>query len=221
MISDAIKEMYESGMTSRQIAKEVGLSFRTVLRRLQAAGVERRNTGNPAIKELRDAQWLKDKYQSGLSTTQIAKELNCQASIVSQWLKRHNIEARPSGSKAGWKFSDESRRKLSDAKKGKCLGDTNPNWKGGMVRDFERSRYQAKMWVKLVKERDGHKCVECGDIEKLHAHHIKPWKHYPELRYDLTNGATLCETCHQIAHGFVFPWNQHAQTSTSALPLIK
>lgn len=218
MVTAAIVGMYEEGMTSRQIADVVGLSFRTVLRRLQAAGVERRNSGNPAIKELQDAQWLRDKYESGLSTTQIAKELNCQTTIVSQWLKRHGIQARPVGSKAGWKFTDEGRRNLSEAKRGKCLGEANPNWKGGSKPDPVRNRYQAKVWVKTVKERDCWTCVQCGAKDKLHAHHIKSWKLHPELRFDVDNGTTLCEHCHQAAHGFVFPWNRHAETSTSAQP---
>lgn len=219
MINAAIVKMYEEGFTSRQIAEEVGLSFRTVLRRLHDAGVEVRNPGNKAHKQLHDADWLRGKYQGGMTTLQIADEIGSESSIVSQWMKRHGIEARSQSAYAGWKFSEESRRKLSEAKQGKCIGDANPNWRGGSKHDPVRNRYQAKKWVKTVKERDGWKCTQCDCEDKLHAHHIKPWKLYPELRFDVDNGATLCEQCHQAAHGFVFPWNQHAETSTSAQPL--
>jgi 5-methylcytosine-specific restriction endonuclease McrA len=52
-------------------------------------------------------------------------------------------------------------------------------------------------WRKLVFQRDGHKCIECGSTERLAADHIKPHALYPELRYELSNGRTLCESCHK------------------------
>jgi len=54
-------------------------------------------------------------------------------------------------------------------------------------------------WASLVKLRDK-KCVKCGSVHKLHAHHIKPYKNYPELRYDINNGETLCSYCHIEYH---------------------
>jgi hypothetical protein len=54
-------------------------------------------------------------------------------------------------------------------------------------------------WSALVRERDG-KCTECGSIDDLHAHHIKAFKDYPELRYDVNNGITLCGKCHRDYH---------------------
>src|SRR6185295_2701903 len=54
-------------------------------------------------------------------------------------------------------------------------------------------------WANAVKARDG-KCMQCGALEGLHAHHIKPQATHPELRYVLENGLTLCFPCHQLAH---------------------
>lgn len=212
--------MYLSGMTLREVAKAAGMSPVTVLKRLKAAGVERRNAGNQSSEQLKDSEWLKAKYESGLSTTQIAEEIGSTSSNVSRYLKLHGIKARPTGSVKGWKMSEDGRKRVSEGKKGRSLGESNPNWRGGSVHDPERNRYQAKKWVKAVKDRDGWMCVECGAGDgKLHAHHIRRWKLYPALRYELSNGITLCETCHQAAHGFVSPWNRHAETSTSAQPL--
>ena len=57
-------------------------------------------------------------------------------------------------------------------------------------------------WRTKVFGRDGYRCVRCGATEQLHAHHIKTWNDYPKLRLKVSNGETLCETCHKKQH----PW---------------
>jgi hypothetical protein len=37
---------------------------------------------------------------------------------------------------------------------------------------------------------------------KLNADHIKSWAHYPELRFDTSNGRTLCLSCHHKTDTF-------------------
>jgi hypothetical protein len=54
-------------------------------------------------------------------------------------------------------------------------------------------------WSKAVIARDG-KCMDCGLLEPLHAHHIKPKSTHPELRYDLDNGVSVCPNCHHKRH---------------------
>lgn len=56
-------------------------------------------------------------------------------------------------------------------------------------------------WVDAVISRDRATCQHCGanNIE-LHAHHLKPYKQFPELRYELGNGITLCCKCHWNVH---------------------
>lgn len=62
-----------------------------------------------------------------------------------------------------------------------------------------------ELWSKKVRERDNHKCRVCGNTEGINAHHIITRKNYA-LRWDLTNGISLCPRCHvydskQSAHG--------------------
>lgn len=55
-----------------------------------------------------------------------------------------------------------------------------------------------KQWVYDIKRRDLWKCCLKDDscLGKLEAHHILNWSEYPELRYSLNNGITLCHTHH-------------------------
>ena len=63
-------------------------------------------------------------------------------------------------------------------------------------------------WKLAVKKRDNYTCQSCGikhdELERkkndvtswLHAHHIKSWREFPDLRFEVTNGITLCWQCH-------------------------
>lgn len=66
--------------------------------------------------------------------------------------------------------------------------------------DIERGGPLHKEWSKKVKNRDGWKCKlnnhDC--LGKLVAHHILSWKDYPDLRYEVSNGITLCKKHHPL-----------------------
>lgn len=55
-------------------------------------------------------------------------------------------------------------------------------------------------WGRKVRKRDGNKCVRCGSRYKLQAHHKLRFSEYPELRYEVDNGETLCIDCHAKEH---------------------
>lgn len=58
-------------------------------------------------------------------------------------------------------------------------------------------------WRLAVFERDNYTCVFCGKRGgKLQADHIKPFKEFPELRYELSNGRTLCVKCHRKTESY-------------------
>ncbi len=53
-------------------------------------------------------------------------------------------------------------------------------------------------WRTSVFERDDYTCLSCGQRGgRLQAHHVKPFKAYPELRHVLANGETTCIPCHK------------------------
>lgn len=80
-------------------------------------------------------------------------------------------------------------------------GNKNPNWKGGVTKENEiiRKSIEYKEWRRLVFERDSYTCKHCGDNKggNLQADHIKPFAYFPELRFDVDNGRTLCKECHK------------------------
>ena len=93
---------------------------------------------------------------------------------------------------------------ISAAKMGRAVnllrGPNNPNWKGGITSSQEAARgsLEAKTWRKAVFERDDYTCTICGRRGgTLHADHIKRFSDYPELRWVLENGRTLCVDCHR------------------------
>ena len=55
-------------------------------------------------------------------------------------------------------------------------------------------------WRVRVFIRDNRECKKCGSKKEIQAHHIKPWSQFKELRYNITNGITLCKICHQRIH---------------------
>lgn len=96
----------------------------------------------------------------------------------------------------GKKRSDEARKNISESLK----GDKSPSWKGGISKENDRIRKSVdfKLWREKVFERDNWTCCECdtrGGV--LHPHHIKSFYEYPELRFEVNNGITLCVDCHR------------------------
>lgn len=64
-----------------------------------------------------------------------------------------------------------------------------------------RRSSEYKQWRKAVFERDDYTCRNCRRRGvRINAHHIKPYAYYPELRYEVRNGITLCATCHKLVH---------------------
>lgn len=64
-----------------------------------------------------------------------------------------------------------------------------------------RNSSEYREWRTAVFERDDYTCQLCGQRGgELNAHHMKPWAKYEELRFEVSNGLTLCEPCHINIH---------------------
>lgn len=110
---------------------------------------------------------------------------------------------------SGFKRSDETKKKISLYRTGRpnpCLrGDKNPNWKGGITSKNKKLRdcLEMREWRRKVFQRDKFTCKICGKKGvTLNADHIKSFSLYPELRFNLDNGRTLCVECHKKTENF-------------------
>ncbi len=92
--------------------------------------------------------------------------------------------------------------------RGTFAKENSNNWKGGVTSGqiLARNSKEYTEWRLTVFERDGYTCQHCkakskkGNEVYLHAHHIKGFAEYKELRFDIDNGVTLCKECHYLEH---------------------
>ena len=80
-------------------------------------------------------------------------------------------------------------------------GVNAPNWQGGISNPNEllRHNFEYKEWRTSVFKRDDFTCQCCGKRGgTLRSHHLLPFSDYIDYRYEINNGITLCETCHDV-----------------------
>ncbi|MDY6862929.1 MAG: HNH endonuclease [Thermodesulfobacteriota bacterium] len=81
-------------------------------------------------------------------------------------------------------------------------GENNLNWKGGVTKIHDRLRSSSdyQIWRLKVYRRDRFICQVCKNKSsrknKLHAHHIFKFSEYLDIRFNVDNGITLCQSCH-------------------------
>jgi hypothetical protein len=92
----------------------------------------------------------------------------------------------------------------------KQTGSLGSNWQGGKTVESQtvRGSLKYRAWRNSVLQRDRYLCQICGlkggwskELKKrviLHADHIQPFSLFADLRFDLTNGRTLCLECHRL-----------------------
>lgn len=107
-------------------------------------------------------------------------------------------------------YSEETLEKFRNAPRfGHCKGRKFPSRGGGnhylwkkdrnlIKGTHERNNPEYKQWRKEVWLRDNFTCkIANPNCEgRIEAHHILGWRDYPELRYQVNNGITLCHAHH-------------------------
>ena len=192
---EIVSRLLTTDATTRSIADEVGCSDSTIKIIFK--------------KHTTEEQRLSAKYRKAALS-----KSGRPNPIFAEWRKKNDVWT-------GRKHRNTSKEKQSIAKQGKrqpiqrriaqsarIQGISIQEWKEFSTTKEERLRRGAdhKAWRKAVFARDNFTCQLCGDRShkghsvELHPHHIKPKKQFPELRFVVANGTTLCLSCHKKIH---------------------
>jgi len=155
------------------------------------------------------------------SPRKIARIIGCDKSVIYKRLQWYKIEIRTP----------------KEASKDKHSGANNGNYKGGItpLANMIRHLLEYINWRNQIFKRDNYTCQECEQIGgNLEAHHIKPFaellqeflKEYDQfspiedketlvrlamkwkLFWEVNNGKTLCEDCHNITKREAFNYGR-------------
>lgn len=208
--------LYEQ-MTGKEIAEKYGVTYGSVYHRLRTMGLQsRRHRPGPnrVARTFNPRRDILANLIKKMNMAEIAKYYGVGETIVFTRLKEYGIKG-PSRSERlkGKTKSLEHRIAMSKAQTGRIKGEKHHKWKGGISNSAynREGRLEYRLWKQMVHEQSGFKCSRCG-VEQgtfceccgqritLHAHHVRPYADHPELRYDVSNGISLCSACHWKEH---------------------
>lgn len=129
------------------------------------------------------------------------KEGFAKISKNSDWREKQKVR------RLGKKHSTQTRLKMSKVQSGEKAvwfgkdGEGHPRWikdRTKLAKRQERNDMAYIEWRKQVWLRDNFKYKianpDCNG--RIEAHHILSWSQYPQLRYEVNNGITLCHFHH-------------------------
>lgn len=190
---DEIEHMYVNlEMNSADIGRHFGVDAGVVLRRLRSNGVKVRHhndtkRGKTARNRVKiDDEAVIEEYGKKFQSVQsVADKFGVTRGVISRVLEENNVDRKPMGEcRDFW-------------------GEKSPNWNSDLTdeeRANRRDMYMQSVWRDKVYAKDDYKCVKCGHSGNLNAHHILGHSEHPDVRWDLSNGATLCKPCHIEFH---------------------
>lgn len=99
-----------------------------------------------------------------------------------------------------------SKRQCNNCGRENVRGENSWRWHGGITPENDRIRRSAQYihWRNAVFERDNYTCQCCNNSTggNLEAHHIFNFSDHKDIRFDIRNGITLCNRCHNFnQHG--------------------
>lgn len=159
--------------------------------------ISKSNTG-----KIRTLEHLKSLSEGHKTATAITTAItNIKAAHKANTGKIFSIERRTKISEWQTRRYEDVQERIKSSERQK--GDKANNWKGGKTKESKllRSSMHFKLWREAVFKKDSWTCQQCGYKGKhLHPHHIKAFADFPELRFAIDNGVTLCASCHQEKH---------------------
>lgn len=176
--------MYQKGYSDEVIAKKIGVSRRTIGNYRKKYGIKTRSRGS----------WL------------LGNKRPKHSIFIKKWIKNNghpmkgmsHKESTKKKMRESWSYekiiTPERNQKISETRKRK-YGTKNKNKR--YIKNLLRKSAVYRNWRNGVFERDKYTCQKCKVKGiYLEAHHIKSFNDFPELRYVISNGLTLCRKCH-------------------------
>lgn len=217
-----LKKLYNDIKSSRRVAKEFKVSKSTVLRNLHEYGISVKKGVPSKLPEY----WKKSlrKPKSGTAWNKgLTKENNKSVKSISDKLKGpknyrwkskyHTGERIKCKCGCGQLMNKYDKRgRIRYYIKNHCTkgrfnkdnsgGKNNSKWKGGITHENDKIRKSEKYkkWREIIYKRDRYTCQNCESKKDIIAHHIKFFTKYPNLRFIVSNGITLCRSCHLKLH---------------------
>jgi len=178
------------GLTTRQIAKEVGCSKPTVSNALKKWAIPPRVQKSYKDTKLYDREWLYNKYwEEELCTSEIGAIIGCDRTVVLRALRKLNIPSRSmSESQRGKKsynygkhLSKETKKKLSEHNKGEknyffdkhFTGELN-SFFGKTHTEKTKSLMSAKAKKRCENDDERKRLAEMRRKQRFPRHHTKP-----------------------------------------------
>jgi len=173
-------------------------------RRRVPIGSTRIKNGRVQIKVLSAKGWEFWKYERVGRNYDIlsAEEILELPFWTKSWLRKRGFDVpkRKGGVPKGYKQTPEHIDKRRNARR-KYLFDMQALSREAKER--VRHSYEYQQWRLAVFVRDNWTCQKCGKRNGggeeiyLEAHHIKSYTRHPKLRFEVSNGVTLCLACHK------------------------
>ena len=188
--ADIVNRLLTTGATTRSIAAEYGCSDSTIkiIFRSHTTSTQRLE-----VKLRKQGETLK---RLGVGNPEIWKHSNWKG-------RRHTATTREKQSLRKKGVRQPFDRRV--AQSARLQGVAVDQWRGFAITENvrERKTSQLKEWRISVFSRDSHTCLMCRKRGgALHAHHVRPFASHPDLRVEVSNGATLCaEPCHKQTIG--------------------
>lgn len=177
-----LKGSYHSQKTKDTIGKSLSLAYSTGTKKPPNLGKRAWNKGIPQTEE------TKRKLSLALKGRIISEETKRKMSIFRKGKPNLYVLGKK------WKLSEEIKDRKRGANSYRWIKDRSLLVKN----EKKHLDVQYREWMNSVKKRDNWTCriadVNCDG--RLEAHHILNWKDYPELRYKINNGITLCHAHH-------------------------
>lgn len=156
-----------------------------------------------ALRNKRVSEGLKKYFENNPQSKERLAKLQLGRFPSAETRKKLSIARQGKKPTLGMKVSEETKKKMSEAHQKRISLGLWKNQHGGVKRyngTLKKSSKSHQKWSKEVKDRDKWVCriadVNCDG--RLEAHHILPWSKFPELRYQINNGITLCQHHHPL-----------------------